>query len=222
MTKRDVKSLHKSLKKTPYQANRVLALLSTMFTFAVEDNQRPDNPAKGVKRFKEDERETLFDREQLAALVIALDNYAEQDAANALRLLIVTGARPAEVMGAMWTMFDLRRGIWTKPSHHTKEKKTEHTPLNPVALLILRQMTEHKTGIYLFPGRDPAQARTTLRNAWKQVCKAAGFAEKSFVKGKRGKLLPRWKPTVRVYDLRHTFASHLVSRNWSLPLGVCT
>jgi integrase len=36
--------------------------------------------------------------------------------------------------------------------------------------------------------------------------------------GKRGKPLPRWKPTVRVYDLRHTFASHLVSRNWSLPL----
>jgi site-specific recombinase XerD len=36
--------------------------------------------------------------------------------------------------------------------------------------------------------------------------------------GKRGKPLRRWKPSVRVYDLRHTFASHLVSRNWSLPL----
>ncbi len=218
VNKRDVETLHNSLKKTPYQANRVLALLSKMLTFAMGDNMRPDNPAKGIERFKEDKREAWFSREQLQAFALALDNYAEQDAADALRLLIVTGARPGEVIGASWPQFDLQRGVWTKPSHHTKENKIEHMPLNDAALLILRRMAEHKTGFHLFPGRDPGTARTTLRNAWKQVCKAAGFAEKSFVKGKRGKLLPRWKPTVRVYDLRHTFASHLVSRNASLYL----
>jgi len=218
VNKRDVETLHNSLKKTPYQANRVLALVSKMFTFAMGDNMRLDNPAKGIERFKEDKREAWFSREQLQAFALALDNYAEQDAADALRLLIVTGARPGEVIGASWPQFDLQRGVWTKPSHQTKENKIEHMPLNDAALLILRRMAEHKTGFHLFPGRDPGTARTTLRNAWKQVCKAAGFAEKSFVKGKRGKLLPRWKPTVRVYDLRHTFASHLVSRNASLYL----
>jgi integrase len=214
----DVERLHNSLKSTKYQANRVLALLSKMFTFAMKRKMRLDNPAKGIERFHEDKREVWLSREQLQALAVALDNYPEQDAADALRLLIVTGARPSEVIGATWPMFDLQRGIWNKPSHHVKEKDTEHTPLNPAALTILRRMAQNTTGIYLFPGRDPGTARTTLRNAWKQVCKAAGLATEYTVKGKRGKLLRRWKPNVRVYDLRHTFASHLVSRNWSLPL----
>ncbi len=218
VSKRDVRSLHNSLRKTPYQANRVLALLSAMFTFAMDGEMRPDNPAKGVERFQEDKREAWLTVDQLQALSDALDSYDEQDAADALRLLIVTGARPDEVLGATWPMFDLQRGIWNKPSHHTKERKIEHVPLNGGALLILRRMAEHKAGLHLFAGREPGTARTTLRNAWKQVCRAAGLATEYSVMGKRGKPLPRWRPNVRVYDLRHTFASHLVSRGWSLPL----
>jgi len=224
VSKRDVRLLHNSLRKTPYQANRILALLSKMFTLAMEDSLRPDNPAKGVSRFHEDKRETWLPVDRLQALSDALDAYAEQDAADALRLLIVTGARPDEVLTAEWPMFNLQRGIWTKPSHHTKERKLEHVPLNGGALLILRRMAQHRTGIHLFPGRESADpkkkrsARTTVRNAWRQVCRAAGLATEHSVIGKRGKPLPRWKPSVRVYDLRHTFASHLVSRNWSLPL----
>lgn len=219
VSRRDVEKLHNSLRKTPYQANRVLALLSKMFTFAMDGEMRADNPAKRIERFKEDRREDgWLNREQLRALALALDNYAEQDAADALRLLILTGARPGEVIGATWPMFDLDRGIWNKPSHHVKEKKAEHMPLNPAAVAILRRMAEKKTGFHLFPGREPDTARTTLRNAWKQVCKSAGLATKYHVKGRRGKPLPRWKANVRVYDLRHTFASQLISRNWSLQL----
>jgi integrase len=107
VTRRNVEKLHNSLRKTPYQANRVLALLSKIFTFAMDGEMRKDNPAKGIERFKEDRRETWFSREQLQALALALENYAEQDAADALRLLIVTGARPGEVIGAEWPMFDL-------------------------------------------------------------------------------------------------------------------
>jgi integrase len=128
------------------------------------------------------------------------------------------GARPHEVMGAEWPRFELQRGIWTKLSHHTKQKKDEHVPLNPSAMAILQRMWKNTTGVYLFPGRDSNRARTTLKNAWRQVCKTAGFVTEYSVKGKRGKPLPRWKPTVRIYDLRHTFASHLVSRNISLYL----
>jgi integrase len=221
--KRDIELVHTSLRKTPYQANRVLALMKKMFACAVDWEMRPDNPVRRVKPFPESKREAWFSVEQLQKFAVALDAYPDQDAADALRLLIVTGSRPHEVMGAEWPQFDLWRGTWTKPSHHTKQKKEEHVPLNPSALMILRRMWEQRTGKYLFPGRDPgddqpARARTTLRNAWRQVCKAAGFATEYSVKGKRGKPLPRWKPTVRVYDFRHTFASHLVSRDYSLHL----
>lgn len=214
----DVERLHNSLRATPFQANRVLSLLKKMFACALDWELRPDNPARKIKKFAERKRETWLSGEQLRALSGALDDYSEQDAANAIRLLIVTGSRPGEVIGATWPMFDLQRGIWTKPSHKTKQNKDEHVPLNPSALGILRRMAQHKTDVHLFPGRDPGTARTTLRNAWNQVCRAAGLANEYSVVGKRGKPLRRWKASIRAYDLRHSFASHLIQRNWSLEL----
>ena len=38
------------------------------------------------------------------------------------------------------------------------------------------------------------------------------------MKGKDGKPVMVWKPTVRVHDIRHSFASILVSAGASLPL----
>ncbi len=54
---KDVASLHAKLKKTPYRANRVLALLSKMFSLAVQWGWRTGNPASGIPRFQEDRRE---------------------------------------------------------------------------------------------------------------------------------------------------------------------
>jgi integrase len=58
----------------------------------------------------------------------------------------------------------------------------------------------------------------TLRRPWVQCCKAAGLAVQVRIPGKRGRQLIRYKPTVRIHDLRHTFASHLVSKGESLHI----
>jgi hypothetical protein len=50
---RDVHSLHVSMKQTPYQANRLLALLSKMLSLAVKWGWRSDNPVRGIERFQE-------------------------------------------------------------------------------------------------------------------------------------------------------------------------
>jgi Arm DNA-binding domain len=61
---RDIHSLHVSMKETPYQANRILALLSKMFSLAAKWGWRTDNPVKGIERYQEQRRERwLSDRE---------------------------------------------------------------------------------------------------------------------------------------------------------------
>jgi integrase len=216
LRRRDIESLHASLKATPYRANRVLTLLSRMFTLAAEWGWWTENPARGVPRFHEDRRERWLSAEELRKLSEALDGYEDQNAANALRLLLLTGAREGEVLKASWTQFDLNRGIWTKPSHHTKQKKIEHSPLSRSALDLLTAMKPEDATGPLFPGAN-GSSRVTLRRPWVQACKAAGLAEAVTSKGKR-RMITRHRPTVRIHDLRHTYASHLVSNGVSLQL----
>lgn len=212
----DIASLHAGLKDTPYLANRVLALLSRMFTLAGQWGWSDQNPARGVVRFHEDRRERWLSAEEIGRFSTALDAYADQNAANALRLLLLTGAREGEVLKAEWTQFDLIRGIWTKPSHHTKQKKAEHVPLSASALALLKSMNRENSGGPLFPGQD-GNSRTTLRRPWIQACKAAGLADAIQLKGKK-RIVTRYRPTVRIHDLRHTYASHLVSTGTSLHI----
>src|SRR5262249_55372324 len=73
--RRDVERLHGSLKHVPYRANRVLALLSKMFTLAAAWNWRDDNPAHGIERYPEDHREVFLSIEQLRSLEGALQQY---------------------------------------------------------------------------------------------------------------------------------------------------
>jgi integrase len=214
--RRDIEKLHSGLKATPYHANRALSLLSKMFSLAQEWQWRADTPTKGIPRFHEDRRENWLSVEQLESLTRALADYADQTAADAIRLLILTGAREGEVLSATWEQFDLKRGRWTKPSHHTKQKKIEHVPLSRAALDVLTRLAKTRTGPYLFPGRFQS-ARVTLRRPWIQVLKAAGLTTEYRVQGKRRKLI-RFRPTVRIHDLRHTYASHLVSSGQSLHI----
>jgi integrase len=226
----DIARLHQSLKGTPYRANRVLALLSTMFQFAMRQNLRTDNPARGVKKYHESKRTEWLREDELDRLSSALESYADQNAANSIRLLLLTGARENEVLQATWNEFDLARGLWTKPSHHTKQKREEYVSLSDVALELLQRMAEQKSGEHLFPGAQDAKAqeakaRVTIRRPWVACCKAAGLAEKIITKGKRINPatgapceLIRYKPKWRIHDLRHTFASVLVSSGVSLPI----
>jgi integrase len=214
--KRDIQSLHASLKNTPYRANRVLSLLSKMFALAKDWEGMTENPTRGIPRFHEDRRERWLSADELGRFLEALNSYRDQTVANALRLLLLTGAKEGEVLKADWTQFDLKRGIWTKPSHHTKQKKIEHVPLSSAAIDLLRTMKSVTGTGPLFPGVS-GKTRVTLRRPWVQACKAAGFCEEVTLKGKR-RVITRYRPMVRIHDLRHTYASHLVSAGTSLQI----
>lgn len=70
----DVSRVHGSLKATPYQANRVLAVMSAIFSFAEREGLRPDrsNPCYHVERFKEERRDPALKPDKLACIGKAL------------------------------------------------------------------------------------------------------------------------------------------------------
>jgi integrase len=229
----DIEALHNSLQATPYRANRILSLLSKMFNIAIAaDAEAAEkysgeeavrwitiNPTKRVERFPERKRKKWLDVEQLEALKTALDEYPSQDVANIIRLQLLTGSRIGEVLSAEWADFDLKKGLWNKPAHKTKQDEDEELELSDRALTLVKQMAAHKNGSpYLFPGSAPERRRSHrgyIKWAWMQICKSAGLAEKYMVPGKKREL-SRWRPLYRTHDLRHTFASHLASSGESL------
>jgi integrase len=211
----DIARLHESQRDTPYQGNRALAVLSAMFNFAIKAKLMTENPARGIQKFHEAKRERWLTVEEMQRFREALDNYRDQSAANALRLLMLTGSRFSEVLSATWEEFDLTRGVWTKPSHHTKQKKVEHVPLNVPAVQLLESMAPLNPRGPLFIGRDGKSRRVSLKRPWIQACRAAGLVEEYTVEGKSGPLT-RYRPTCRPHDLRHNFIAHLVSNGVSL------
>lgn len=199
---RDVQQIHTGLRKTPYLANRTLALLSTMFELSVRWGYRPDNPAKGIAKFHEEKRDRWLSDKELARLLAALDEHPNCMAANVIRFQLLTGARIGEVLSAKWENIDFERGVWTKPSHHTKQKRTEHLPLSGSALRLLSGMRDGagNHSAFLFPGRDPAKPISDLKRFWKSVTATADLQD------------------YRIHDNRHTHASHLVSSGMSLAI----
>ena len=200
--RREIERLLMAQKGTPYQGNRLRALLSKMLSLAVAWGWRDDNPVTGIPKYPEEKRDRWLNDEELARLFSALDQSPNLRSAMALRLLILTGARKHEVLKATWDQFDLERGVWTKPSAHSKQKRTEHVPLSGAVIDLLKEWrrTVRAGSPYVFPGDAPDKPLLDVKKTWQQVCEQAELRE------------------VRIHDLRHTYASHLVSSGLSLAI----
>jgi integrase len=198
----DVEALHARVTHSaPYLANRLVALLSRLFNLAIRWGWRSDNPTRGIERNAETKRQRFLRPDEIAALTAALAECPDQQAANIVRLLILTGSRRNEVLAMRWDQLDLGAGVWTKPGHTTKQKTEHRVPLSAPARQILAALwAERPDGDWVFPGLGDSGHREGIKSAWPSICQAAGIAE------------------VRVHDLRHTYASVLASAGLSLPI----
>jgi integrase len=201
VTPSEVDRLHRKIGEiAPVRANRVIEVLRKAFSLAIRWEWRPDNPCVGVNRNPEHRRTRYLTVEEIRRLSTAIDDHPERVSALALKCILLTGARRGEVLNATWDQFDLDEGIWLKPATHTNQKKPHRVPLSAPAITLLREMNGQSEGHYVFPGRDPGRPLTDLKRTWKAVCQAAGIEN------------------CRLHDLRHSFASILVSQGSSLPL----
>jgi len=211
----EIDRLHRTItKRAPTQANRTLAVASKMFTLAKKwkvlgapDSSPPmrtgDNPCKRVERNGENKRKVYATLEELTRIAAALDGLEDQGAADAIRLMLLTGARRGETLKAKWSDINLKKEVWTKPASTTKQKGDHILPLSAAAVTLLHGM--HKAApakaVYLFPPpRGKTEHRLDLDDAWAIVRKTADV------------------PYLRLHDLRHTYASVLASAGLSLPV----
>jgi integrase len=199
----DIAALHRDLKATPYIANRALAVLSKMCSLAWKTwKMRPDNPVIGLQRYPEEKRQRFLSPAELGRLSDVLTNYPYKISANAIRMLLLTGARKGEVLGMTWEQVESEPQIWIKPAALTKQKALHRVPLSPGAQQLLEDMRRfRKPGEhYVFPGLGPGEHLGDIKKAWASVCRTAGISG------------------VRIHDLRHTYASVLASSGLSLPV----
>ena len=200
----DVDKLHRAVtnERGPFRANRVLAVLSKMFSLAVKWRMRPDNCVVGVERNPEPKRERFLSKPELKRLLDALVAEEDAQAADIIRLLLLTGARSAEVLGAEWEQIDLAEGLWVKPHTMTKQAAEHRLPLSDEAVELLCSIRETAPAKarYVFPGATQFEPRRSVRHAWDRVRQAADLGD------------------MRIHDLRHSHASFLVNAGFSLPV----
>jgi integrase len=189
-------------KPTPIRANRMGEVLRKMFTLAMEWEWRADNPAQGFHRRIEQARERFLGPEELTRIAAVLDNAEDQRAAAIIRMCMLTGARVGEVRTARFEQFNLDYAIWSKPAATTKQRKIHRVPISQEVVTILRQrqMVVPSGNPWLFPSEVVGQPVREIRRFWARVQKEADL------------------PDVRIHDLRHTFASLLVSGGASLEM----
>ena len=113
LTRADVEQFAGKI-KFPSQRNRVLQLLSRLFTEAERWDWRPErsNPVRLVVRAVERPRERVLAPSELTALAAALDGLeqAHPFPVNAIRVAAMTGLRISEVLGMSWARVNLETG----------------------------------------------------------------------------------------------------------------
>jgi integrase len=91
------------------------------------------------------------------------------DAAQALRFLILTAARYAEVTGARWNEINLDEMTWTIPASRMKSKREHRVPLSAAALEILRANRDVNPDEFVFIGPAGGLSHMALSRVMKRL-----------------------------------------------------
>jgi len=225
LTRAAVAKMHNALKNTPSWANRALAVVGSMYTFAARAGivSEDMNPARKMDKFAENSRERFLTTEELERLGEAIreaetagipwevdeaapraKHIAKREnrftkinpfAAAAIRLLLFTGCRLREILHLKWEHVDMERGLLFLPDSKTGRKTVV---LNAPALALLAGLD--RLGSYVVPGDNPERPRADLKRPWEAVSKRVGISG------------------VRLHDLRHTYASVGAGGGLGLPI----
>lgn len=203
ITRKEVAALHQRMGRDNgrYSANRVLSLLSAMWT----EGRRAglcegDSPAKDIRRFHEEKRDRWLDGDELRRLLGALAE-EETDVRDFFVVALLTGARRSNVQAMKWADLDLDLCLWTITAADAKAGEPMVIPLVKPAVEILRARADQADGCpWVFPGRGRLGHMVEPKRAWNRIRERAEL------------------PDVRIHDLRRTMGSWLATAGTSLQV----
>lgn len=105
----DVERLHRAVTAAggPYAGNRTVAVFASMCSRAVRWGWLVTSPARNVERNSEISRKRHLVGDELARLVKALTNYRNQDAADIVRVLLLSGCKSVRRWGCAGAILTL-------------------------------------------------------------------------------------------------------------------
>ncbi|MHA6687665.1 tyrosine-type recombinase/integrase [Mesorhizobium sp. A556] len=227
----DIEKLHLRLADKPMAANRIRAIISSMYNWATTGKKKhlpghTENPTAGLTKYAETRRERFLTTDEISRLAAAIHEGETKgipwepdvtknikhskkphnrfvkinpSVALALRLLLLTGARLREILHLKWEHIDFERGLLLLPDSKTGQKTII---LNAPALALLAAAP--RLGVYVVAsdsaGTEDEKPRADIKKPWAAITKRAGLG------------------SLRIHDLRHSFASFGAGGGMGLPL----
>ncbi|SCA55898.1 Phage integrase [Candidatus Terasakiella magnetica] len=228
----------------PVRANRIIEVFRKAFNLAIRWEWVSNNPCSGVKKNNEEPRQRYATDSEITAITDVMRVHKEQTSCDAIRMLLLTGARKTEVLKARWQDIDLEQGVWIKPSAHTKQRKFHRVPLASSTVELLKKRNENNDthSQWVFEGVIEGNHLTDIKNTWKSIRERSTVilwredprlnkfmisldeqygpkltCKKCLAEAETLNInMPVGVMDLRMHDLRHTFASILASSGQGL------
>jgi integrase len=195
----EIKAIHaRTTKKSPAQADRVVAVVSAVFTYMLaQERFSGQNPATRIQKNPAPSRDRFLQADELTPFFKALSESTNETMRDFFLLALLTGARRANVSAMRWADIDLAAGVWRIAK--TKNGTAQTVTLSPEAVTVLKSRKAGE-GEFVFPGEGKTKHIVEPKKAWAALLKAAGIEN------------------LRIHDLRRTLGSWQARTGASLPI----
>lgn len=168
--------------------DRVRGLCKDIYDLAEVTMRIDHNPLSGIEKFitKHESQNMLHVKiDELPKLLVNIRSYPSRVTSIGLQLLSMLACRPTELREAVWSEFNLDKGIWVIPSERMK-KRVEHTiPLPTQALTLLYELKSYSgNSAYLFKSRSNS-SKPVSDNTFNKALKTLGYQSKQTPHGFR-------------------------------------
>ncbi|GJM17484.1 MAG: integrase [Thermodesulfobacteriota bacterium] len=198
--RKNIANIHGDITKKGHAptANRVKALLSSIFGWAISVGIWESNPATGIKSNSENQRDRFLQSDELPRFFKSLAEEPNDTIRDYVLMSLLTGARRANVLSMKWTDINFERAEWR--IIETKNGTPQTVALSPEAIEVLTSRKPTEAAEFVFPGVGKAKHLMEPKKGWKRILERADISN------------------LRIHDLRRTLGSWQAKTGASLAI----